>query len=524
MVWKEIQGMVKPENINKRSYGEAVRTLSLEIENQVLKKQVQEYEALMNNCPYGCMVVQEGEIAYVNKTAYQFLGCQMDLPLIGRKFEEFLAPEDRSRVLEGLAVTGGEAGSMRCHFCIPTKRGKMRLSSELLSTAISFQGRPAAYLMIRDAGEIQEISSSILRSKAILQKAMDAIYDGVAVIDRQYTVIMINKKNLEMCGLEDFRQVIGKPCYTVFHQRYAPCPDCPAHSVLRTQKPFHQVERRISCKGKEMAYQLSIFPVFENGEVKLFVKYQRDLSRERELQEQLIHSEKLAMLGTLAGRVAHEINNPLTSIIGMAQLMASQNEGNENLDLIIKEGQRIKKLAQDLTSLSRPSKNELSDVDLNETIDAALAVVQHTVGLVKNCRIEKKYLPESPAVYGDRDQIEQVFLNLMINAAHALQSNPEHGVLTIGSKMSPDGRYVIGYVKDNGCGIAEKDKKRVFDPFFTTKKEGEGTGIGLSVAREIVLKHQGLIQFKSKVNQGTTFEVFFPLSQTDNSQKVKNCC
>lgn len=507
--------MVMPKNFDS-SYREILRPLSsLEIENQRLKNQVQEYELLMDNHPHGSFIVQEGKIAYMNKTAYRLLGYQIDEPLIGREFKELIAYEDRSRILADLNMSG-EKDIMTFSFCVPTNSGEMRLNSRLLSTSVFYHGKPATCFVIKDVFEINELSGSILKSKAILQQAVDAINDGIVVIDKSYAIKMINMKSLQMCGENDFRKVIGKQCFSIFHKRARPCRDCSARKAFRTHKTPSPVERTIRQNGKDSSYRLFVFPLFEEGEVKFVVNYQRDLSRERELQDQLIYLERLATLGMLAGKISHEINNPLSSIIGMAQLMANQNEENEEnaqLDLIIKEGLRIKKLAQNLTALGRPVKNEASDVVLHDVLNTVLSLVREMPEQGKNYQVERKYLTDSPIVYGDHDQIEQVFLNLVMNAAHAMQSNTAHGVLTIGTKISPDGRFAIGYVKDNGCGIDEKDKPRIFDPFFTTRKVGEGTGIGLSVVKEIVNKHHGMIKIESEVNQGTIFEIYLPISK-----------
>jgi len=517
----------RPESVNG-SYREITRPLSaLEIENQRLKDQVQEYEFLMNNHPHGCLIIQEGKIAYINKTAYKLLGYQMDKPLIGRELKELIYHEDRSCALADLnraladlnmrgekESSGADVAFNTFSFCVPTGDGGMKFSSGHLSTSISYRGKPATCFIIKDVLEIDnELSGSILRSKTILQQAVDAIYDGITVIDKDYTIRMMNKKSLQMCGEDNFRKVIGKQCFSIFHKRTAPCRNCPARKTLRTGETPSPVERIITQNGKNSSYRLFLFPLFEGEEVRFVVKYQRDLSRERELQDQLIHSERLATLGMLAGKISHEINNPLTSIIGIAQLMANQEEENEQIGLIVKEGLRIRKLAQDLTALGRPSQNKPSDVVLHDVLNTVLSLTRQIPGHGENYRLERKYLPDSPVVFGDPDQIEQVFLNLVMNAAHAMQLNPAHGVLTVGTKMSTDGRFAIGYVKDNGCGINEKDKERIFEPFFTTKMGGEGTGIGLSVVKEIVNKHHGMINFESKENEGTTFEIYLPLSK-----------
>ncbi|MGA1876370.1 MAG: two-component system sensor histidine kinase NtrB [bacterium] len=359
--------------------------------------------------------------------------------------------------------------------------------------------------------EYEELFKTIIRSRDNLQRAFDAMQSGIMVIDKNYSIRMMNFRSLCLCGESDFRKVIGKSCYQVFQKRSDPCQNCPIQYAFKTQKMPPPIECVMKQKGEDISYQLHIFPLIEAGEMKLAVICQGDFNSERRMREQHINSEKLAAMGILIGKICHEINNFLTSIIATASFVADQFEDNEISDSILREGKRIHKLVQSLTTLSRPPAGKLTHIRLQDLLDTTLSLTRNIVNSMANCRVEKEYQPNSPIILGDAHQIGQVFLNLMINAAQAMQSQQSKGVLTLGTRISPDGEYAIGFLKDNGCGIAEEDKPRIFDPFFTTKVEG--TGLGLSVVKDIVEKHHGLIEFHSTINQGTTFEIFLPLAE-----------
>lgn len=234
-------------------------------------------------------------------------------------------------------------------------------------------------------------------------------------------------------------------------------------------------------------------------------------------QAQLVHSEKLASLGVLAGGVAHEINNPLMVILGRTELMLldqhTDDDIKQNLDTIRAETERIAHIVQGLLTFSRKSRQDkIETVDLNETLSRTLLLSEHQLTL-GNVRVNKSFDPNLPPIQAYAGELQQVFMNLIINAHHAM---PEGGDLTLRTGIVPDGR-VFAEISDTGCGIAPENINRIFDPFFTTKEEGKGTGLGLSVSRNIVESHGGEIGVQSTINEGTTFRVILPREPSEDA-------
>lgn len=227
-------------------------------------------------------------------------------------------------------------------------------------------------------------------------------------------------------------------------------------------------------------------------------------------QAQLIHSEKLASLGVLAGGVAHEINNPLMVILGRTELTLMDDqlagEPRQNLETIRTETERIGQIVQNLLTFSRKSRQEkIETVNVNEVLTRTLMLSEHQL-TVGNVEVVKKLDASFDEIQANPGQLQQVFMNLIINAHHAM---PDGGKLIVRSGALPNDRVFVE-IEDTGTGIPEDQLDRIFDPFFTTKDEGKGTGLGLSVSRNIIENHGGMIAVHSIAGKGTTFRIVLP--------------
>lgn len=249
----------------------------------------------------------------------------------------------------------------------------------------------------------------------------------------------------------------------------------------------------------------------------------QDVTVLHSLQNQIIHAEKLATVGQIAAGVAHEINNPLTSVqvcadavLRKAQLALGGKIPNafepadiERLKKIREGSDRIQRFARDLVSYARPSGTEIDEVSLNEVVEQGLSFCEHVLDEAQ-ATLERDLHRELPPLRAIRDQILQVVINLVTNAANALGSQGGQ----IGIRTWPAGGATVRLsVSDTGVGIKDEDRPHIFDPFFSTKQPGRGTGLGLSVVRNIIYSHGGQITFNSELGHGTTFVVTLPLAQ-----------
>jgi len=224
-------------------------------------------------------------------------------------------------------------------------------------------------------------------------------------------------------------------------------------------------------------------------------------------QAQLVHSEKLASLGVMAGGIAHEINNPLMVILGRTELMLMEEDLPErlrgNLDTVRTETERIASIVTGLLTFARKSRQDkVETVDVNDVLERTLMLSEHQL-ILANIRVVKELDLSLPTIQANAGQLQQVFMNLIINAHHAM---PEGGQLTVRTGPVPQSRIYVE-IEDTGVGISAENLGRIFDPFFTTKDEGKGTGLGLAVSRNIIEGHGGLIGVESTVGTGTIFRV-----------------
>jgi len=231
----------------------------------------------------------------------------------------------------------------------------------------------------------------------------------------------------------------------------------------------------------------------------------------RQMHAQLARSEKLSSLGQMAAGIAHEINNPMTGILLYANLISEDSRFSpalqDDMKIIVNETERCAAIVRQLLDFSRENKPENCWNSLNTIIESALSLLEHQT-LFQNITIERQFDRNLPEIFSDPWQLEQVFINIILNASQAIT---DAGSIRITTGMNSGKMSVFADITDSGCGIPREELDRIFDPFFTTKKEG-GTGLGLSVSYGIINNHGGQIQVTSEVGSGTTVSIALPVS------------
>jgi two-component system NtrC family sensor kinase len=241
--------------------------------------------------------------------------------------------------------------------------------------------------------------------------------------------------------------------------------------------------------------------------------------RLQDAQEQIIRSEKMVSLGKMSASIAHEINNPLSSVLTYVRLLMRLNEEGKiscerdrdikkYLNIMESELSRCGDIVKNLLSFSRQSRAEIKDHHVEELIKRSLSIIEHELQL-KGIKLKMEIQEDIPPVKCDIRQMQQAVLNLLINANEAM---PEGGILTIRADRSAKDGYVELQVEDTGCGIPQENLDKIFEPFFTTKEDGKGVGLGLSVAYAIIMRHRGTIDVQSIPGKGTRFIVNLPLT------------
>ncbi len=368
------------------------------------------------------------------------------------------------------------------------------------------------------------------------QAMLDGMIDGVYVCDQNGKILRANRALAAILGVS-IPEVLGGsrdelwaqlPDYAVTHPwqelEVGPTHLSPQMTEFRCGQPDRvYVEMAFELKARDDAFDNS----HSNGETigetsnknsqreerRLCVLH--DVTESRRLQEQLLQSEKLAALGELTSGVAHELNNPLATVVGYAELLALDTQLPEGvkrkLATIHQEATRASHIVSNLLSYARRSSPEKSFVNLNDVIQAALEMRRYQLQ-TDNVRITTDLSDKAPAVWGDELQLQQVLLNIVNNAAQAITNWRGSGEIRIWTRSATlSGRAATRIIiEDNGPGIAPEHLRRVFDPFFTTKPTGEGTGLGMSISLRIISNHEGLIWAESRLGHGARFIIELP--------------
>jgi two-component system NtrC family sensor kinase len=362
--------------------------------------------------------------------------------------------------------------------------------------------------LIKKVTELERLVDTISRGKMIWEGTFDVITDPVLIIDETYRITRANKATAHAAGT-DVREIIGKKCYEVFAGYDSPCPKCP---VLQTRSSREPQSVELDPFPKKRQYSANAYSISDvSGRDETVIHY-LDITNAKQLQKKLMHSDKMAALGTLAGGIAHEINNPLGGILAFVQLVMRELESDHACQGDLKEIEdaalRCKKIVRNLLDFSRQNFEErMEPVFLNDVIKKTMTLIKINARSY-NVEIVQDLQSDLPPVKGDFQKLQQVVLNLITNAIHAMKDK-QGGVLTLLTFTNPERRKAFLQVKDTGTGIDKTNLDKIFDPYFTTKGQGEGTGLGLSISYNILKEHGGKIDVESEKGVGTTFTLQF---------------
>ncbi len=380
-------------------------------------------------------------------------------------------------------------------------------------------------LLVKKNQELMTLSEKLRESKTRLQILFETITDTVTVIDGDYNILMSNQKAIGNKG----------KCYKkVFGQEH-PCEDCLVRRVLE-EKTSITLEKVIDGEY----YLLRDYPIFNSsGEVTGALEISRIITKEKNMERQLLQADKLASLGQLVSGVAHEINNPNTFIRGNLHIMQeAMNDIFPFLDQVYKSNpdlkiarlkydifrqnvpvliddmaqgaNRIKGIVDGLRKFAKRDEGLLNEnVDLNAITESCLRLVDNQIRRTADVKVDLD--KKLPTITGNAQKLQQVIVNILINASQAIEK--PKGTIHVTSESNVD--EVILRVKDDGKGMDEKTLRQTFDPFFTTKRHQGGTGLGLSIAYGIIKEHKGRINVESTVGVGTSFSICLPRNQVE---------
>jgi PAS domain S-box-containing protein len=354
----------------------------------------------------------------------------------------------------------------------------------------------------------QKLKETRARYKMVIN---ELIQEDVLVIARDHKIIDINESLLNKLGLQR-KDVIGRYCYEITHHQNSPCSGehhpCPLVQSIQTEKPSQTTHTHLDRDNKEIYYSISTYPLIEKGDVIGAIEISRDITNDINLQKTMMQQEKLASVGRLSAGVAHEINNPLTTILTTAMLILEdldpQDSNYAELETITKETLRCRKIVTSLLDFARQSTPSRKPCNINEIVNDSV-ILTNKQSAFKDLALNYQPGENIPLLNLDKGQIQQSLINLIINAIEATDPG---GSITVTTAYKSSLDLIEISVADTGEGIGADDLVRIFDPFFTTKDNGNG--LGLAITHGIIEQHNGTIDVQSQLGCGTTFTIKIP--------------
>jgi PAS domain S-box-containing protein len=477
-------------------------------ENQV-KESEENLRAYLENAPDGIYMSDlKGCFLYGNKKAEEILGYEKE-ELIGSNFlklnvlpAKYLAKAGKLLALNAMGRNTGpdEFELMR--------KDKTLAWVEISTALIKQKDKKVVIGFVREIGERKRVEERLKQAANEWRTTFDSISDLIMIHDKDNRIIRVNKAAADMLKTTP-KELLGKFCHEAMHGTKEPPLNCPHLRTIISGKSS-ELETFNSIVG--VHFQESASPMFnEKGEITGSVIVARDVTQQKRIEEQLVMTDRLASIGELSSGIAHELNNPLTSVIGFSQLMMEGDvpaNMKEDLGIVNSEAQRAAAIVKNLLTFARKHAPVKQLSQVNTVIEDVLRLRAYEQK-VNNIEIENHLAPNLPEIMIDHFQMQQVFLNIMVNAEFAMLEAHHRGKLVVTTEKL-ESIIKISFA-DDGPGISKENLKHIFDPFFTTKEVGKGTGLGLSICHGIVTEHSGKIYATSEKGRGATFIVELPL-------------
>ncbi len=367
---------------------------------------------------------------------------------------------------------------------------------------------------IENAGLFEEVSLAQSELKNIFESISDMVYFS----DKDYTIKNINQAVINKIG-KPADEIIGKKCYEIFHGKDSPLTTCPHAKAVAKRTAFVEEINDPHLGG---TFLVSSSPIFNSaGSFAGTVNVSRDITELHALRERLVNSERMAALGEMAARVAHEIRNPLISVGGFARRLEKKLDGDlhELAKIIVEEVSRLEHILKEILGFVRKPKVVINEIDLNELVDNTVNFIAPSLS-EKGNTIVKDLAQSSIMLKVDSERIREALLNIITNANQATES----GTITVRTRQIDEEALIE--ISDTGCGIKQELLRNIFTPFFTTAPHG--TGLGLTITQQIIQDHKGRIDINvaptepeesdnrgdQSANQGTTFSIYLPIKDT----------
>ena len=482
----------------------------------------------------------EGKVVMINSSGCRLLGYERD-ELVGKDwFETCLDESERNAARDVfIKLMLGESEVISSFENAVVTKDKLKKVILWHSSVLkNDQGQPIAMLSSgEDITERKRAEVDLRQARQDWEDIFQAITHPTIIIDKRHNILNANKAIKEATG-KTVDELTRTKCYEIFHNAAEPPYNCPATALIRSGAAT-TIEMEMEALGGY--FLVSCTPVLDHeGKITKIIHIATDITDRKRMEEerealraQLVQAQKMEAVGTLAGGLAHDFNNILQVTLGYAELLLMDKAFPEayrtHINMISESSKRGSDLARRLLVFSRRTKVELKPMNLNECVWETRKILERTIP--KMISIELFLQEDLPPISGNRTELEQVIVNLAINARDAM---PEGGRLTLETKEifldeeyarthfdCKPGKHVLLLVSDTGVGMEKETLDRIYEPFFTTKESGKGTGLGLSVVYGIIKQHGARIGCYSEPGNGTTFKIYFPITEVSLKEALQ---
>jgi PAS domain S-box-containing protein len=458
----------------------------------------------------------EGKLLDANPALVRVLGYERPEELLALNPKALNWDPNQSPVL---GRSAGDQGGVRAReVTLRRKDGKLVTFLDTSRAVWDTAGKIVRYQgTLVDVSERREMEEAMRRQEEFQRYLLESFPDLILVIDPDERYKFVSSRVRDLLGYTP-DELVGKKVDegTDYSQELLAL----ARGLMAGQKLFDSCEYRARHRdGSWRTMRASASPLFDaQSKVSGVIVSVRDITVEKKLEQQIIQSERLAAMGQMIGGFAHELNNPLTSILGMSELMQDSQApeaARKQLEILQQQARRAVEIVQNLMYFSRPPAPGQSPIDLGDLVQRTLHL--HAYSLRKS-NITVDFLREGPLppVSGDAHQLMQVFLNLVLNSEQAIREVRDRGTLRI--RLEKGDSTVSVIFQDDGPGIPKEILANIFDPFYTTKRPGRGTGLGLSICKAILREHHGNVEATSGPGGGAVFTVTLPIAETTASK------
>jgi len=470
------------------------------------------FKILAEESPNVIFINKMGSVVYANKKAVDLMGySREEFYAPDFDFMSLVAPEFHARTRRNLKMHMRGREVPPFEYAIMTKDGR-KIEAIIATKLVAYEGGAAILGVVTDVSRLKRAEAQLRRSEERWRSLLEQSVSHITIVGPDERIEFMNRRP----SGRDVREAVGRPICEFMAPESHPALRAAIRRAFMGREPS-TLELIAEVKGRRWWFQTHVGPICDGDSVHSVVLSSVDITDAKKAEDGLRQAQKLASLGRLSAGLAHEINNPLSALSGEVQMVLERARDPKlaaSLRFMGRVSSRIENIVKGLLEFSRQDPAaDRQPVRIHDVLERTLKLVERRMRLA-GIRVVQRYGRPMPLLHANRGQLEQVFMNVILNSRDAM---PGGGVLTVSTRKAPGG-FVEVAVSDTGAGIAREHLDHVFEPFFSTKDPGRGTGLGLPISHGIVSRHGGTIRISSEAGRGARVFVRLPVAHGGNGK------